>query len=545
MKKITWIISLLVVIMINLSAKSFQFRSWQIGGINWEYLKKTIPLAKEKGMNRIKLGTGDLDELWNERNEEDSEELDLTKKAIKLAKSNGLKVDMATDEISSPPNRLLKNGELQFEPETWEWINNKYEGIFKLLPNLDGVVLSFVEAGFSISGVQQVGGQRSPDIEEEEGINNIVKLVESIHEACVSHDKLLIIRTFGHYPRELEWIESAYSKINDRLDGADNIIVMSKIVPHDWHPYYPYSSMLGKFENLPQIVEIDLGNEYTGKNVTLYPMIDYVKEALYYAKSKGAIGAIGRVDRNQYSAIGTPNQVNVDAFSKLLNNLSLETETIWRNWCEKKYGEGTAKTLVPALKRFYDITNITYFPLKQWLYFHSVLSEYDYALKHLTRFDNYSIRRWVPSYHYKHLYKQKRYPTEDTFLKVEHEKQLGRKLLEKSKRDLESIKESLSKSDYNSLKKYFDRSDIFLEIFKHHSLAFFKMVRYQSIYYSHKSTQKEYINLKNEIEEHCDNLDNLAIKLEENYSEEELHTDSDQIRSYAETLRSRLKEHAD
>lgn len=518
---------------IKIQAKSFNHRSWQFQCDDWEYLKEAIPLAKNRGMNRIQLSHDiimDAEELWED---DDKETLALVRKCIALAQKHDLKVDMWTHEFSSVPDKYIKNGRIRVNSGLWEWLHNKYERVFNLLPELDGLVLTFAETDYEVYKGSKIEKQ-------EKAISNIVQLSEHMHEICNINDKIIILRTFVHFPRELDWIGTAFSKVCDKLADSGNIVIMSKIIPHDWHPYYPYSPMLGKFDNVPQIVELDLGNEYTGKNYILYPMVDYISEALNYSMEHKIDGAVGRVEREQHLAIGTPNQINIYAFSKMVNGLDLQPEQIWNEWCQKQYGKEVVTELIPVLKRFYDITNITLFPLMQWLYMHTTISDYPYALKHLTRFDNYSIRRWIPAYHYQYLYEQKRYPTPDTFLKIEHEKNLARKLLERSQKDLELIRNDLEKEDYKTLKHYFDLSALMLEIYKHHSLSFFKMVRYENIKCNNQTKSQECSKLESQILKHCDKLDLLANKLKSNYSADFLDDNANMIYSYIKDLHGKL-----
>ena len=134
--------------------RALPHRSWQFHDPDWDYLQQAIPKAKAAGMNRIQLShqiVMDAEQLWAGDGYE--RRLDLVRRAAGLAHENGLKVDMWTHELSGLPKDRFRDaatGEPKLTPELWQWVEEKYEHLFTLVPELDGVVLTFAETDHKV-----------------------------------------------------------------------------------------------------------------------------------------------------------------------------------------------------------------------------------------------------------------------------------------------------------------------------------------------------------------------------------------------------------
>ena len=430
-------------------------RSWQFQDLNWDYLKDAIPKARAAGMNRIQLSHRiimDAQNMW-----ENEQRATVVKAALKLAHEHGLKVDIWVHELSGISDATLKQG----EQAIWDFVRAKYKRLFEILPDVDGLVLTFAETQHIV--------YRTPITNDPPAVR-VAKLIDLLSQICAEKQKTLLVRTFSYEPQDLAFIGEALEQTAKALHGRGNVIVMTKCVPHDWTPFYPFNPRLGKTAGLPQVVEIDLGQEFTGQSALLHCEVDYVKRILDYSRSRGIIGAVARVERMDRHALGTPNEVNIHAFSRLLHDPELSVDALWTQWLEQRYPRPAAPHLRRALERTFDITNLTCFPLEQWITNHSELPSWSYAYGHITERQN---AKWIASPHQQRLRDELLRPTEDTLLKIETEKDLARRFVELSLADLAKARPHLSEPDHAALLHHLELARENVELFRQHNLAMF------------------------------------------------------------------------
>lgn len=509
-------------------------RSWQFQDSDWAYLQWAIPRAKAAGMNRIQLShriVMDAEELWERGGHE--QKLDLVRKAVALAHREGLKVDLWTHELSGVPEdrfRERPKGKPVLSPELWQWLDDKYEHLFALVPDLDGLVLTFAETDYSVYKDAVVSDLPRPQ--------RVAKLIEVMAGTCARHDKLLIVRTFVYEPDEIASLQQALDEIAKAEAKTHNILVMTKCVPHDWTPYYPFNPLLGHVSGLPQIVEIDLGQEFTGLSKILHCEVDYVKYVLDYAREKNAVGAVARVERElNQRALGTPNEVNIHAFSRLLHDPSLSAEALWREWSVERYGEQAAPHVIRALRRTFDITNLTYFPLEYWITNHSLVPTWGYAYGHITSRQNY---KWIRSPKQLAARQELLRPTADTLVKIDSEKNLARQLSELSLADLERARSLLAEKDYAELKRYLELGRDVVEVFRAHNLAMFTLLHLEARKGARDATDEESAAIRAEVVKQIGLLREWAERMEQRYGPEVYPGNPKRMRDFAADVEKRL-----
>ena len=199
-------------------------------------------------------------------------------------------------------------------------------------------------------------------------------------DICREHDKMLFVRTFVYMPDELEAMRRAVATIADAVRDKGNVVIMSKCVPHDWSPFLPVRSDARRHGRAAQVVEIDLGEEYTGLSHFLHCEVGYVHAVFRHCRMPNVVGAVARVDRDRDNrALGTPNEVNLYAFKRLTHDPSPTVDQIWTEWAEARYGREAAPYVIAALKATYDSTNLAFFPLENCMQNHSGLCGWEYA----------------------------------------------------------------------------------------------------------------------------------------------------------------------
>jgi hypothetical protein len=509
-------------------------RSWQFHDPDWDHLQKAIPRAAAEGMNRIQLShqiVMDAEELWEGSGHE--KRLERVGQAIDLAHENGLKVDMWTHELSGLPKDRFREGDRGkpvLSPELWKWVEDKYEHLFKLVPALDGVVLTFAETDHKVYGDGVVSDLTPPQ--------RVARLIEVMGDVCRQRDKLLIVRTFVYEPAEIAFLHEALSRIAADTPPDGHIIVMTKCVPHDWTPYYPFNPLLGEVAGLPQVVEIDLGQEFTGQSRILHGEVGYVKRVLDHARAKGVIGAVARVERGTNHALGTPNEVNLHAFGRLLHDGSLSEDALWREWVVGRYGQAAAPHVIRALRRTFDITNLTYFPLEYWIVNHSRVPDWGYAYGHITSRQN---AKWIPSPKQLRARDELLRPTPDTLVRIAHEKDLAARLSELSLADLEKAAPHLADEDVRELRRYLELGRDNVEAFRRHNLAMFAVLCHQARAEAGDVSPEEIKAIAAGARDHIRSLREWADVMEQRYGPEIWPGNPGRLRGFANGAEKRLE----
>ena len=421
-----------------LSAEPLPMRVWQFQDYNMDHIKRLVGMAADAGVNRIQIShqiVMNVEEpLGSPQRVKDINTI------CDWAHAKGIKVDMWTHELNSVPKVLLKDGKADLDnPKIWEFVRGKYDKLFALCPTLDGLVLTMQETAMSIYHEKSVTSAKPPE-------QRVAEMINSLSAVCAPRGKDLFIRTFSYEPEELRYIQGGL-----KLCKAD-VVVMTKCVPHDWQPYYPHNPAIGDVGGKPQVVEFDLGHEFTGLSTIPYINIDYLKNRLDYAVAKKATGAVIRVERLKWRAVDTPNQADIDVFTQMLLDPSADPHKLYKQWLEKRYGKEAVPYLYSAFMRTQEIVDKGLYALGFWMTNHSMLPRYDYAEGSLRR---RSTAKWDPAY--KPIEQELYNPTTETITKIDAEKDAALKLVNESIRDLEKAKPFLKAKDYAHLSDTFQR----------------------------------------------------------------------------------------
>lgn len=324
-----------------------RLRCWCITNYDMPYIKRIIELASELGINTIQLnGEPELggivnsvdDVLENPKLQQDLNEI------IRLSASKGIKVQIWTNEFSNIPFRLLNNEKLNYDYITfWHWMNQKYDSLFKALPQLNGIVMSF--------GTTQISPAKDDLIKSNlprpERYASVINLV---YQICKSHNRTLFIRNNTWRVSEME----DFRKALDWVPAEVNIMLKASVF--DFIQTYPRNPLLGKLAPHPQIIELDLLGLRLGQANLPWNCVNDLKTQLKsVAVDTGIIGACGHIDLYRNSIENSANEINLYAFSNLLENPEAPMEELWKRWIGRRYGTKAIPEIVPALKRTEEI----------------------------------------------------------------------------------------------------------------------------------------------------------------------------------------------
>jgi hypothetical protein len=284
----------------------------------------------------------------------------------------GLQVWCWTHEVRLPPLSCVQDRRVKFEdPCLWEHLQEKYTRFLtETMPEVDGLVLTFAETDFHIYQDEFVVSDHAP-------AERVARLANALNRVCRAQGKRLAIRDFVYRRHEVEQMARALELCDD------DIAIMTKCVPHDWHPFYPVNPLLGRTGTKEQWMEFDFGHEYEGQHLYPYAEVEANLERLRHAHACGVRTFVVRLDRavefNGRSALHTPwGQLELLTLQRFVENPTVPAEEVWAEW-ERGQFPGARHVVERATRA----VQMMLFPHEFWYADHSRLPTWEYATTHL------------------------------------------------------------------------------------------------------------------------------------------------------------------
>ena len=329
-----------------------------------------------------------------------------------------------------------------------------YREALAAIPEVDGVVLMFGSASVEpwyaacICPYCLSAGPLYTPFTSPLPVERLDLIMRAVGEVVVNEmGRELIVRTFIHQPWELDVVGEALRGLTDL-----EMTVMSKEVPQDWEPYYPHNPLIGDVGDHDQIVEFDLAGEYWGLAKLPFCMPAYLQERIRHQARQGTVGAAARIDRYSNHTFDTPGEVNIHAFTRLLEDPWADVDGIWADWVETEYGltadSVTSKTLIALLARTFDIGRKMYYVKGFWaLKKGSDLPDHG---RYAELLGGRSLAKWDADY--KPWLRELRWPTEQTLKELFQEKSEAIEMCTRSLDELDSIREAFDPVDYEDIR---------------------------------------------------------------------------------------------
>ncbi len=374
--------------------QKYTYRGWNILSSHRENGLKTLDKAAEYGVNHIELShyqlCHDLKDLRKEENRQ------ATNFFIDAAHQRGIddvyvwdhafydlsyypdqfKVDNTFDTTDLRHHTAKFSGGIQQQldlddPEFWQWVYQDYDSLLAMAPQLNGVVLTFIETG------SYVIYQHSDKLTNKS--QKLAALVDSLGNYFIDRKALkLTIRTFIYNQFEKDIILEAL-----RLIKRNDLTVMIKMVPHDWFMTYPYQDYVADIP-FPVVIEYDAGMEYAGENIIVNSFPNYFADAFrHYHQYDNVVGYCARADRyEETTAVGTPGETNLYVLSRLTEDTGTATDTLVKTFIRKNYGAATLPYLLPAFQSAFPIVMYTMYTLGLHTANHSRLNYHRKTIYH-------------------------------------------------------------------------------------------------------------------------------------------------------------------
>ena len=161
----------------------------------------------------------------------------------------------------------------------WQELENRYRHLLtEFLPEIDWLVLTVVESSVRVTDPRM--------------LEHLARLIKRVCDDC---DKQLIIRSFVWTLEEFEGVTAAIAKL------PDDITVMTKYVPQDWHRADNHDPLIGHVGDKDQIVELDIAGEYFRGDTIAHCFAEELHQRFAYWQEKGVDGLSVRVDRGWHA----------------------------------------------------------------------------------------------------------------------------------------------------------------------------------------------------------------------------------------------------
>ena len=346
-------------------------------------------------------------------------------------------------EFDDIPARYMIDGKVNFDdPTLFNYIDERYEKLIKVMPDCAGFVLTLHESNNKIFRNSEV-------ISKLDVPDRIYSLTKIIYDILKSHQKKLILRSFFYEPKEMEYFRIALSNL------PDDIIVMSKTTFHEFDPFYPPDQMHGNVGNKKQIIEIDLGVEKALSSEGAYAQLEYIQRYVKHSKALGLEGMVGRARFIWDKPFVNSHEINLYAFSRFMKDPNLTINEVALDWAKKNFNESAASYIASAMLRTQFINHNARYFLGFWLTksIGSGWDDYRYYFGHLLE---RSIYKWTNKQSDKELETKLYHPDEDTYNKLVAEKDEVIKQVKESREELEFASRYLFPEKIRSLKEEFD-----------------------------------------------------------------------------------------
>ncbi|MBG0859256.1 MAG: hypothetical protein IQL11_07095 [Bacteroidales bacterium] len=348
---------------------SIHIRGWNILSESTPDDIITISAANSYNINHLQLSHDlvmDLQEL------REPERLNKVSELITLAHSAGINEvviwDHALYNLKYYPGQFKTGpgGTINLDnPDFWEWFKNDYRSMLGLVPDADGLVLTFIETGARAENQYSEKLKTAPE--------KLAAVVDAVAEVvCSELGKKLYIRTFAYTDAEYRNTIGCIRHIKN-----SEVILMMKETPHDFFLTHPDDKYAGTI-NRPTIIEFDCANEFNGQGIIANTWPDYIiRRWSDLIRRPNVIGYVARTDRyNDTHLVGTPNEILLYTLKRFTEDQIVTAEMIYDEFITLKYGAEAVRYIEPAFRRAYNVITSSLYILGTNVANHSKL-DYD------------------------------------------------------------------------------------------------------------------------------------------------------------------------
>ncbi len=231
------------------------------------------------------------------------------------------------------------------DPALWRWIRNDYRSMLTLIPEVDGIVLNFLDAPGRIAD-QHSMALPSPTLK-------VAAVVDSLAKIFIDeHGLALCIRAAVSDAREFSLLVGAVRQLKH-----PGLKVMVTEAEQAFLLTHPLSSVSDSIRRYPVIVEFDAAHQFNGQGVlaSMLPEV-HLKRWKEYFSEPNIEGYVARTDRfYESSIIDGPCEINLYALKRASDDPWMDIDKIYHEFVGQKYGEQASPYIEPAFRKSYDI----------------------------------------------------------------------------------------------------------------------------------------------------------------------------------------------
>ena len=208
-----------------------------------------------------------------------------------------------------------------------KWWKKKAKEIYKLIPDFGGFLVKANSEGQP--GPGDFGRTHA------EGANMLA-------DAVKPYGGIIMWRCFvyGANHKGEDRVKQAVSEFKP-LDGQfrDNVILQTKNGPLDFQPREPYSPIFDQIKQTPNMVELQITQEYLGQSRHLVYLAPMWKEFFSFVSPKQlkGIAGVANIGKDRNWCGHHFSQANWYAFGRLAWNPDLSSEAIAKEWLEQTF----------------------------------------------------------------------------------------------------------------------------------------------------------------------------------------------------------------
>lgn len=228
--------------------------------------------------------------------------------------------------LEDVPGMLDEDGEYDLLGKPYlDYVRWKVREAFRLVPALDGIVLTLTEADFSV--IHNSRPERYPP----------AKVVETISRIFLEEHrrlgKRMIFRSFGS-------IESDY---RDLIAGANacaddyGFEIETKITPYDFSPFLKANPYLKKTSRCTIGAECDCLGEYLGAGYLPAAQVDAIARYVGYGRAADVDRYAIRIDRVGNSVFDSAQEVNLYAYHRFIRDPQATAASVLDAWAKRRW----------------------------------------------------------------------------------------------------------------------------------------------------------------------------------------------------------------
>jgi hypothetical protein len=347
-------------------------RGWTILSDSEPDDQATIAAAPAYGINHLQLSH----EIVHDLNEvRDEAKRGLANRLTAAAHGAGIQEvvvwDHALYELDYYPQRFRTGpgGTIDLDdPEFWEWFKRDYREMLDLVPEIDGIVLTFIETG---ARAENQHSRRWPTPQEK-----LAAVVNAVADVVIGERKLnLYARTFAYTHEEYANITRAVERFE-----RPEIRLMMKETPHDFFLTHPNDFYAGQIAR-PTLMEFDIAGEFNGQGIIANTWPEYVLGRWRdFERRPHVIGYTARTDRyGDTRLVGRPSEINLYALERGAEDPRVTPDQVYDEFITARYGARALPQVKAAFRNSFDIVTSTLYTLGTNTADHSSLDYDPYA----------------------------------------------------------------------------------------------------------------------------------------------------------------------